>query len=234
MTKNKQPNKPTNTFAILSLVFAFLFFPLGFIFGLIALNQIGRTNEEGKGLAITGITLSLIPILISTFLLFSIFIVFVGEPAGNVVVVEDGTRNESEAVEPIQTTQKIKSAKLEIIRVPIQLANLYPIRLTITNTGDVRIIPKFDITVFDGNEKVCAGSPITNTFGTIYSGDKETEELILLGCIFDKNGDYVLRVDMMDSQFNRLDSESYDLEVNDPILKQKEDLEAIAKQLAEI
>ena len=43
--------RPTNTMAILSLVFAFVFFPLGTVFGVIARRQITRTGEEGRGLA---------------------------------------------------------------------------------------------------------------------------------------------------------------------------------------
>ncbi len=45
----------TNIFSILSLVFAFLFFPLGLIFGIIALIQIKKTGEQGKGSDATGI-----------------------------------------------------------------------------------------------------------------------------------------------------------------------------------
>lgn len=45
----------TNTMAILSLVFAFVFFPLGIVFGFVARSQIKRTGEEGSGLALAGI-----------------------------------------------------------------------------------------------------------------------------------------------------------------------------------
>lgn len=45
----------TNTMAILSLVFAFVFFPLGIVFGFIARSQIKRTHEAGSGLALAGI-----------------------------------------------------------------------------------------------------------------------------------------------------------------------------------
>ena len=64
----------TNTFAILSLIFAFLVFPLGFIFGIIALSQIKKTKERGKGLATAGILISLIPIIL--LILIGLSIVF--------------------------------------------------------------------------------------------------------------------------------------------------------------
>ncbi|MBI2666324.1 DUF4190 and DUF4352 domain-containing protein [Candidatus Woesearchaeota archaeon] len=65
----------TNTYAILSLVFAFVFFPLGFVFGLMALSQIKKTHEQGKGLAIAGIVLSLLPAIIIFLILLGLFAV---------------------------------------------------------------------------------------------------------------------------------------------------------------
>ena len=50
--------QPTNTLAIVSLVCAFLFSPLGIIFGHISLSQIKKTGEEGRGLAIAGLVIS--------------------------------------------------------------------------------------------------------------------------------------------------------------------------------
>jgi len=44
--------------AILSLVFAFLFWPLGIVFGHIALHQIHRSGEGGHGLATAGLVIS--------------------------------------------------------------------------------------------------------------------------------------------------------------------------------
>ena len=50
--------QPTNSLAIVSLVCAFLFAPLGIIFGHISLSQIKRTGEEGRGLAVAGLVIS--------------------------------------------------------------------------------------------------------------------------------------------------------------------------------
>ncbi|HYJ54744.1 MAG TPA: DUF4190 domain-containing protein, partial [Mycobacterium sp.] len=47
--------RPTNGMAIASLICAFLFAPLGIIFGHISLSQIKRTGEEGHGLAVAGL-----------------------------------------------------------------------------------------------------------------------------------------------------------------------------------
>ena len=50
--------QPTNTLAIASLVCAFLFAPLGIVFGHISLSQIKKTGEEGRGLALAGLIIS--------------------------------------------------------------------------------------------------------------------------------------------------------------------------------
>jgi hypothetical protein len=47
-------NPATNTMAILSLVFAFVFSPLGIAFGHVAKKQIKQTGEQGEGLATAG------------------------------------------------------------------------------------------------------------------------------------------------------------------------------------
>ena len=52
------PPAPTNGMAIASLICAFLFAPLGIVFGHISLSQIKRTGEEGRGLAVAGLVIS--------------------------------------------------------------------------------------------------------------------------------------------------------------------------------
>ena len=59
--------KGYNIFAILSLVFAFLISLLGLVFGIIALIQINKSGEKGRGLAIAGI-------IISALLMFSVLL----------------------------------------------------------------------------------------------------------------------------------------------------------------
>jgi hypothetical protein len=47
--------RPTNTLAILALVMAFVFSPVGLVLGLVARRQIRETHEQGDGLALAGI-----------------------------------------------------------------------------------------------------------------------------------------------------------------------------------
>ncbi|MGH3675110.1 MAG: peptidylprolyl isomerase [Mycobacterium sp.] len=49
--------RPTNAMAIASLVCAFLFAPLGIVFGHISLSQLKRTGEDGHGLAVAGLVI---------------------------------------------------------------------------------------------------------------------------------------------------------------------------------
>jgi peptidyl-prolyl cis-trans isomerase B (cyclophilin B) len=49
--------RPTNTWAVAALVCAFLFAPLGIVFGHLSLHQIKRTGEDGRGLAIAGLVI---------------------------------------------------------------------------------------------------------------------------------------------------------------------------------
>ena len=49
------PTRGTNVMAIMAIVFAFVFSPLGIVFGIIARKQISRTGEEGDGLALAGL-----------------------------------------------------------------------------------------------------------------------------------------------------------------------------------
>ena len=53
-----QPQK-TNTMAILGLVFAFVFSPLGVVFSAIGLKQVKERGEGGRGLALAGLILSI-------------------------------------------------------------------------------------------------------------------------------------------------------------------------------
>jgi peptidyl-prolyl cis-trans isomerase B (cyclophilin B) len=52
------PPQSTNGLAIASLICAFLFFPLGIVFGHVSLSQIKKSREGGHGLAVAGLVIS--------------------------------------------------------------------------------------------------------------------------------------------------------------------------------
>jgi Domain of unknown function (DUF4190) len=67
------PARGTNTMAILALVFAFVFAPLGIVFGIMGRKQIARTGEGGDGLALAGLIVgSLFTLLGVVYIIFMI------------------------------------------------------------------------------------------------------------------------------------------------------------------
>ncbi|WP_433782682.1 DUF4190 domain-containing protein [Actinomycetospora sp. CA-101289] len=54
------PPTGTNLMAILSVVFAFVFSPLGIVFGIVGRGQTRRTGQPGRGLATFGLVLSVV------------------------------------------------------------------------------------------------------------------------------------------------------------------------------
>ena len=61
--------------SVLALVFAFLFWPLGIIFGHIARSQIRRTGERGSGLALAGLIVGYLWGALSIFILAAVIFV---------------------------------------------------------------------------------------------------------------------------------------------------------------
>ena len=62
----------TNVLAILSLVFAFVFWPLGIVCGHIARRQIRRTGEAGQGLATAGLIVSYLSLALLILLIVTV------------------------------------------------------------------------------------------------------------------------------------------------------------------
>jgi len=91
-----QPQK-TNTMAILGLVFAFVFSPLGVIFSAIGLKQIKERREGGRGLALAGLIISIISIVLG--ILAVVLYAAVLAPA-----VEKAAQSQSAASAPTEDT----------------------------------------------------------------------------------------------------------------------------------
>ncbi len=68
--------QPTNTIAILALIFALLLGPIGVIFGHIALSQIKRTGEQGRGLAIAGLVIGYVALAFLVIYIVFLVVVF--------------------------------------------------------------------------------------------------------------------------------------------------------------
>jgi peptidyl-prolyl cis-trans isomerase B (cyclophilin B) len=74
----------TNTLAIVSLVASILggFAIVGIITGHIALNQIKRTGEKGRGLALAGLIVGYVALVVS-FILVAIWVAIIAAAAAN-------------------------------------------------------------------------------------------------------------------------------------------------------
>ena len=69
------PQPPrTNGLAVASLVCAFLFFPLGIVFGHVSLSQIKRTREGGRGLAVAGLVISYVVAVLTVLAVVATFV----------------------------------------------------------------------------------------------------------------------------------------------------------------
>ncbi len=70
------PQQKTNTLAIVSLVLAFVVSLGAVICGHIALNQIKKTGEQGRGLAIAGLVLGYIGLVGGLIWIIAVFSIF--------------------------------------------------------------------------------------------------------------------------------------------------------------
>ncbi len=67
----------TNTMAILGLVFAFVFSPLGIVFSAIGLKQVKQRREAGRGLALAGLIISIVSLVLSIVVII-VIVAFAG------------------------------------------------------------------------------------------------------------------------------------------------------------
>jgi hypothetical protein len=74
--------------AILALVFAFVFAPLGLIFGIIARRQIRKSGEEGDGLALAG---AIIGGIFTAFYVAAVILAVIAFAVVGTTAVESGT-----------------------------------------------------------------------------------------------------------------------------------------------
>ena len=73
------PSGEVNTLATLSIVFAFVFAPVGVVLGHLALAQISRRGQRGRDRALIGLTLSYVVILVAVIALI-VWLILGGGP----------------------------------------------------------------------------------------------------------------------------------------------------------
>lgn len=87
--------RTTNPWAVAALVCAFLFAPLGIVFGHLSLSQIKRTGEDGRGLALAGLIIGYVMTALTVIVVvFSVlFLVAVAQHVGELRVDDGSTRS---------------------------------------------------------------------------------------------------------------------------------------------
>ncbi len=114
------PAPPTNTMAVLSLVFAFLFWPLAIVFGHMARKQIARTREGGRGLATAGLVIGYVG-LGFVALLIVIFAAAAGSAAGP--VTGSSLPATSEAMSDVSVTKCGSDGSLGLSSATVRITN---------------------------------------------------------------------------------------------------------------
>jgi asparagine N-glycosylation enzyme membrane subunit Stt3 len=103
-----QPQK-TNTMAILGLVFAFVFSPLGVIFSAIGLKQIKERREGGRGLALAGLIISIISIVIAIIAIIA-FVTVLAPAVEKAAQSESAASVSADAAAPADDTTGVVAA----------------------------------------------------------------------------------------------------------------------------
>lgn len=88
------PPRGTNGLAVASLICAFVFAPLGIVFGHISLSQIKKTGEEGRGLAIAGLVIGYVitALTVLVIVISVLFVLFLASALENVDLYPESPR----------------------------------------------------------------------------------------------------------------------------------------------
>ncbi|GIT81491.1 hypothetical protein LLS1_31600 [Leifsonia sp. LS1] len=79
-----------NVLAIVGFVGSFFVSLLGIILGFIALSQIRRTGERGRGLAIAGIVIGFVAVVVTVLWLILVLVLFANAAANGQIQVNNG------------------------------------------------------------------------------------------------------------------------------------------------
>lgn len=125
------PSAEVNTFATLSVVFAFLFAPAGAVLGHLGLSQIKRTGQRGRDRALIGVVLSY------TFIVLSVVGLVVW-----VALAHNGSKaNSSATTSPADSTPKVSAAPTSMVK-PEPKVTSAELRGLLPNLEELRVIMK--------------------------------------------------------------------------------------------
>lgn len=190
---------------------------IGIFLSIIAIIFSYQQNKNlNTGSATAGKVLGIVGVIVNIIVLLIIWIAIVGFSGDSTTQESPDKENNIHENQNPQTQESIEqiSGNLEILRVTSSLGNLGDIRIRIKNEGDKNLRPNLDIIVQDRNgDVICEGSPMFGV-GTINSKKSKIDEISLLGCIFAEDGDYTVKVELLDNNYNLLDSHTSNLNVD--------------------
>ncbi len=187
-------------------LFPFLFSTLAIIFGAIAIGRNEKYAKIGLGLGIMGWVLMVVMFFLAlSFISSMIGGVFGLDQEDDVLTVETPKQTVLQKQQLVKETLKIRKGTLVIDKVATSNSVLSPIRVTINNTGEVSFIPKFDIYAIDkAGQIVCEDKPYFG-IGLLKPGETKTDEL-QIACMLKKDGEYNIKVDMLDNDYQKISS----------------------------
>ena len=171
------PRPKTNTFATLSLIFAFLFAPAGAVLGHLGLAQVRRTGQRGQDRALIGLTLSYAFILIAVVAL--VVWMVVGREAQRSPTVEASpppTTSSARPDERLVTASQLPKLLLSIdeVKQAVNAPNLAKVEDSSGLSGDqgLNVTPRECISsLFGGGTSAYERSAVRGAFTRAITGD---------------------------------------------------------------
>jgi eukaryotic-like serine/threonine-protein kinase len=181
------PARPINAFATLSVVFAFLFAPVGAVLGHLGLSQIRRTGERGRERALIGLTLSYAFTLVAVAVLV-IWTVVGMRPGGSSTVATSppaATSSVSSVPEqPLVTAAQLPKLLLSLdeVKHAVNAPNLAKVDDTaalIGTEGFTVTPPECLSALFASTKQAYQHSPVRGIFSRAITGDGHYGMVIL-------------------------------------------------------
>lgn len=174
----------TNTFATLSLVFAFLFAPAGAVLGHLGLAQIRRTGQRGQDRAVIGLTLSYAFILVAVAAL--VIWMVVGREAERSPTVEasPSTTNSARPDERFVTAAQLPKLLLSIdeVKQVVNAPNLAKVEDASGLSGDqgLNVTPRECVSsLFGGGASAYERTAARGAFTRAITGDGKDGVILL-------------------------------------------------------
>jgi hypothetical protein len=177
--------RKTNIFATLSMVFAFVFAPIGAVCGHLSLSQIRRTGERGRERALIGLTLSYAFIVIAVAALVIWTVADARSGRSSTVATSPTAVTSSAPEEPFVTAAQLPKLLLTIdeVKQAVYAPNLAKVDDATALSGSQGLTvtpPECLSAVFSGVASAYQHSPVRGTFSRTITGDDGKSGMILL------------------------------------------------------